>query len=156
MLRIILAILLFVPFSPLATRAQGQPVFRPSAGIAQLVEKRGGRMSCWGVIIRLDRGRFWRTIRTPQIFIREAKHSHELKEIMTWRVVGRGKRLVIKFRPKMGDFGSGNRVEVQVARSALVGQAKSATGWLSWVIATDFPANGKTSETPQATKRPSV
>ena len=94
---------------------------RRQGGISQLVEKRSGRVSCWGVVIHIGNVRFRRNIKRDQILISEAKHGHDLRGIMTWRVDQNGRRLVVKFKPGMGDFGSGNTVEVRVARSALVG-----------------------------------
>jgi hypothetical protein len=109
------------------------------AGIYRLVENRGGRVSCWGVVIRLSDSRFRGVIRPDQIVIREAKHGHDLRGVMSWRV-GRGeKQLVIKFKPGMGDFGSGNRVEVLIERSALSGRVESQKGRLEWSIDTDVP-----------------
>jgi hypothetical protein len=47
------------------------------AGITQLVENRGGRVSCWGVTIQLGNSRFRETIRPDQMMIREARHGHD-------------------------------------------------------------------------------
>jgi hypothetical protein len=108
-----------------------------SAGITQLVENRRGRVSCWGVTIQLGNSRFRETIRPDQMMICEAKHGHDLRRIMSWRVEQHGKRLVIRFKPGMGDFGSGNCVEVQVHRSAFIEQVKSPNNRLEWSINTD-------------------
>jgi hypothetical protein len=69
--------------------------------------------------------------------IREAKHGHDLRGMMSWHVGQSGKRLVIKFRPGMGDFGSGDSVEVVVDRSALSGGAEAQSNRLEWSINTD-------------------
>jgi len=106
-------------FAPTRGLAQPNRVPHSPAGIYQLIENRGGRVSCWGVVIRLGDLRFQRVIRPDQIVIREAKHGHDLRDIMSWRVGQGGKRLAIKFKLGRGDFGSGNRVEVLIDRSAL-------------------------------------
>ena len=111
---------------------------RTSAGIHRLIENRDGRVSCWGVVIRLGRSRFRGVIRPEQIVISEGKHGHDLREIMSWHVGQNGRQLVIKFKPGTGDFGSGNRVEVQVDRSAFrVVDAPSPNKRFEWSIDTD-------------------
>ncbi len=105
-------------------------------GINQLVENRGGRVSCWGVVIRLGKSRFKGVISPEQLVIREAKHGHDLRGVMSWRVEQNGKRLVIKFKSGMGDFGRGNSVEVLVDRSAFSG-VSSPNERFEWSINTD-------------------
>jgi hypothetical protein len=131
--------LALIPFLIFSVAGVQQPNHIPSspAGITQLVESRGGRVSCWGVVVQLGNSRFRETIRPDQLSIIEGKHGHDLKEIMTWRVEQNGKRLLIKFKPATGDFGSGNRVEIQVDRSAFVGQFESPNTHFAWSIDTD-------------------
>ena len=107
------------------------------AGISQLVEKRAGRISCRGVIIQLGKTRFNKSISEEQIKIHDAKYGRELKGIMTWRVEQAGKRLIIEFKAGMGDFGSGNRVEVRIDRSAFVKPITSPNNRFEWAIDTD-------------------
>ena len=125
-------LLLPAPCVPQLNRAAHTP-----AGISQLVENRNGHVSCWGVAILLGSLRFKRKIAANQIKISEGKHSHDLREIMTWRVERNGKRLVIRFKPGMGDFGSGNRVGVYLDRSAFVKPIPSGNNYSTWVIDTD-------------------
>lgn len=94
-------------------------------------------MSCRGVIIRLGNSRFRESINPEQIIIREAKHGRDLRGAMSWRVERNGKRLVIKFKPGAGDFGSGNSVEVQVDRSAFAGHVESPNTRFEWSVNTD-------------------
>jgi hypothetical protein len=89
-------------------------------------------------VIRLGNSRFNGVIVPEQIVIREAKHGHDLREVMSWRVEQNGKRLVIKFKPGMGDFGSGNSVEVLVDRSAFSGGVNSQNERFEWSINTDI------------------
>lgn len=110
---------------------------RSPAGIIQLVGNRRVRGSCSGVIVSLDKFRFRETIDPGQIAILEAKHGHDLKEMVSWRVEQHGRRLVIRFKPGMGDFGSGNRVEVLVDRSAFMGRIESSNERFEWSIDTD-------------------
>ena len=132
-------LLIYLTLAP--TLASGVPrsnrVPQNPAGITQLVENRGGRVSCRGVVIRLGNSRFRGVIKPEQILIREAKHGHDLRGVMSWRVEQKGKRLVIKFKPGMGDFGSGNSVDVQVDRSAFVGEVESPNNRFGWSINTD-------------------
>jgi hypothetical protein len=108
------------------------------AGIFQLIESRSGRQSCWGVIIQLSKARFRRVVRADQIVIREGKHGHGLKGIMKWSVDRIGRKLVIKFKPGMGDFGTGNTVEVQIDRSAFLLPMPSPDNRFDWSISTDL------------------
>jgi hypothetical protein len=137
MLKVTLLILLSLTILSASGMPQSNRVPSSPAGITQLVENRGGRVSCWGVVIQLGNSRFRQTIIPDQIVIREAKHDHDLRDIMTWHVEQNGKRLVIKFKPGMGDFGSGNRVEVQIDRSAFVRLTESSNDRFDWSIDTD-------------------
>lgn len=109
-----------------------------SAGISQLVENRDGHKSCRGLVIQLGKLRFRKTIRPEQIIISEAKHSRDLKDIMTWRVEQGGKRLIVKFKSGMGGFGSGNVVGVFVDRTAFVNPDEATPNQLRWTITTDI------------------
>jgi hypothetical protein len=137
MLKVTLLILLSLTILSASGMPQSNRVPRSPAGITQLVGNRGGRVSCWGVVIQLGNLRFRQTIHPDQIVIHEAKHDHDLRDIMNWHVEQNGKRLVIKFKPGMGDFGSGNRVEVQIDRSAFVGLTESSNDRFDWSMDTD-------------------
>ncbi|MDT7602350.1 MAG: hypothetical protein QOF61_347 [Acidobacteriota bacterium] len=110
---------------------------QPSS-ISQLVERRAGRISCWGLIIRFGRMRLKPTVGSDEIEIQEAKHSADLRNIMTWRVDDDGRRLIIKFKPGMGDFGNGNNVTVRLSREAFAEPASSLNNWYEWSINTDI------------------
>lgn len=134
----IFAFLVFVLINPhVAGAPQRIHVPNQPAGISQLIENREGRVSCWGVVIQLGNLRFKSRVSPHQIIIREAKHGHDLKETMTWRVTQDGRRLVIKFKPKMGDFGSGNSVEIQIDRTAFDSSIDSPNNRFEWLISTD-------------------
>jgi hypothetical protein len=137
MLKVTLIILLSLTILSASGMPQSNRVPQSPAGITQLVENHGGHVSCWGVIIQLGNLRFRETINPDQIVIREAKHGHDLRDIMAWRVEQNGKRLVIKFKSGMGDFGSGNRVEVEVDRSVFDGQIESSNNRFEWSMDTD-------------------
>lgn len=122
---------------PVSGLPQTSRVPRHPAGISQLIENRGGRVSCWGVIVQLGNLRFRDRIKLNQVSVREAKHGHELKEMMTWRVDRSGRRLTIEFKRGMGDFGSGNAVEIQIDRSALIEPGSSGSNHFRWSIDTD-------------------
>ncbi len=133
----VLFLCLGAAFAPALGLPRPSRVSHSPAGIYQLIENRGGRVSCWGVVIRLGNSRFRDDIRPDQIVLREAKHGHDLRGVMSWRVRQNGRRLVIKFKPGMGDFGSGNSVEVLIDRSALIGVVESRNDQLQWSINTD-------------------
>lgn len=88
--------------------------------------------------IRLRALRFKPNVGREEIEIQEGKHGHDLRDIMTWRVTESGRKLVIKFKPGMGDFGSGNNVSVRVHRSAFDRRALPSDNWLGWMISTDI------------------
>jgi hypothetical protein len=106
----------------------------PTSGIWQLIEERDGKTSCWGAVIQLARLTFPTTLEASDIDITEAKHSSRLNDLMQWKVDSSRKRLTVKFRPGMGDFGTGNRIEIRIKRQALDPTSKGA---LIWVIETD-------------------
>ncbi len=134
----VLFLCLGAAFAPAPGLSRPSRVPHPPAGISQLIENRGGRVSCRGVVIRLGNLRLREVIRPDQIVIREAKHGHDLRGVMSWRVGRNGKRLVIKFKPGAGDFGSGNSVEVWIDRSALKGDVESPNNRFEWSINTDI------------------
>src|SRR5215813_14225476 len=104
-----------------------------TAGIFQLT----ARNECRGVVIRLRKTRLKKEITPFQIKITEAKHGHDLREIMDWRVNRDGKQIVIRFKPGKGGFGSGNSVEIEIDRSAFDRLAGSGNLRFRWVIETD-------------------
>jgi hypothetical protein len=110
---------------------------RPHREISQLIERRGGRLSCWGVIIRPRGLRFLRRPRSAELTVTDGKHGANLRDIMTWAVDRQGAGLVVRFRPGMGDFGTGNTVTVTVAQAVLRGGSQFAPESCSWTIATD-------------------
>jgi hypothetical protein len=90
--------------------------------ISQLIETRGGKTSCWGIVITLDKLTFKRTIDDDEITVVDSKYNRDMKDIMTWSVDKLGKRLIIKFRVGMGDFGTGNQVTVTIRNHAFAGE----------------------------------
>ena len=118
-----------------ARRKLAAPVPRP--GIYQLVETRRGRRACRGVVIRPGDSRFKKRVEENQIEISEAKHGHDLKDIMRWRISGDGRQIVIDFKPGAGDFGSGNAVEVTIDGSAFAGPGRGGENRFTWSITTD-------------------
>jgi hypothetical protein len=112
------------------TTARAQP-----AGISQFVETRNGRESVWGVNIQLHRLLFIQKIMPNQIRIIDHKYNQDLKDIMTWSVSKDRKSLHIRFRPGMGDFGTGNAVTVYLDSSAILGHQEQS---FEWTIPTDI------------------
>ncbi len=83
-------------------------------GVYQLIEARNGKTSCWGIVIQLGSMQFAESIDSDQLSIIEAKHNSDVKSIMEWGIDETRKKLTIKFKKGMGDFGGGDEVTVIV------------------------------------------
>jgi hypothetical protein len=108
---------------------------KPLATIKRIVETREGRKSCWGVVIQLRKLSFNKSVARNELSIIEAKHNHEMTDIMTWSVDKTRKKLTVKFKKGSGDFGSGNMVEVKIKSSAIAGSQKEN---INLLISTDI------------------
>ena len=126
-------VLLALPAKILARAPTASQSPGVSAGIFQLTAGN----ECRGVVIRLRKSRLKKEITAAQIKITEAKHGHDLREIMDWRVNRDGKQIVIRFKPGKGGFGSGNSVEIEIDRSAFAQLAGAGALRFRWVIETD-------------------
>jgi hypothetical protein len=126
----VLLLLTVVPTAVAADRAlQG-------GQISQLVAMRDGRLSCWGVIIKLDQTTFNPEISSEQLSVTDSKYGRDLKDLIVWDVDRGGKLLAIHFKPGRGDFGSGNGVNISVHTSAFA-RPPAVVGVITWSIATD-------------------
>jgi hypothetical protein len=103
-----------------------------------LTEIRHGKKSCWGVVIDFDDARFKTRISSRQLKIYESKHGSSLVRLMTWHVSRDGKQLIIKFKPGMGDFGTGNRAEVTLYESVFATPPKHFPSYVIFVQNTDL------------------
>jgi hypothetical protein len=74
------------------------------------------------------------TLEPSAIEVTEAKHNRSVKDLVEWHIDPTGKRLTITFRRGMGDFGTGNRVEVKIKRQVL---DPASSGPMTWVLETD-------------------
>ena len=83
-----------------------------NAGVFQLIETRNGRTACWGLVVQLDKLSFEETIGPNELSLVDVKYNRELKDMITWTVDKSKKTLTVKFKPGMGDFGSGNAVTI--------------------------------------------
>lgn len=106
------------------------------AGIYQFVEERKGRESVWGIDIQLDHLSFQPEVKPDEIKIVDGKYARDLKSIMIWSVSPDRECLHIRFKPGMGDFGTGNGVTVHIQKSALVGY-EGINNRFEWSILTD-------------------
>src|SRR5436309_13223361 len=79
----------------------GPPTYNMSTSC--LTESRGGKKSCWGIVIRFEDGRFKKMIQRNQLKVYEAKHGANILDLMTCRTSRDGKQLTIKFKPADGD-----------------------------------------------------
>lgn len=122
-----------------STTVSNQTVQRP--GITSLIEARRGERSCWGVIIRLEQGRFNPKISSNQISVVDSKYGRDLSPAMEWTVSSDGRQLTVKFKQGNGDFGSGNAVSVSIAKSAFKELPPNSPNWsnsIEWSIDTDI------------------
>ena len=103
-----------------------------------LTEIRGGKKSCWGIVIEFDDAQFKPRISSRQLKIFEAKHGSSLLRLMTWQVSAGGRRLTIKFRPGTGDFGTGNRAEITLYKTAFIVPPKDFPDYSVFVQETDL------------------
>jgi hypothetical protein len=117
--------------------AQPRPVKHPVT-TSCLTEIRGGRKSCWGIVIKFDDAQFKKRVRPNQLKIFEAKHGANLIDLMTWRTSRDRKQLTIKFRPGTGDFGTGNQVEITLYRAVFDSPPKDFPDYLVIVQRTDL------------------
>lgn len=103
-----------------------------------LTDIRAGKKSCWGIVIDVDDAQFKKRISAQQLKIFEAKHGANLLKLMTWGVSRDGKRLTIKFKPGTGDFGTGNRVEITLYKTAFIVPPKDFPEYAIFVRGTDL------------------
>jgi hypothetical protein len=103
-----------------------------------LTEIRDGKKSCWGIIIDFEDAQFKKRISPQQLKIFEAKHGSNPLNLMTWRVSREGKRLTIKFKPGDGDFGTGNRAEITLYKTAFIVPPKDFPDYAVFVLGTDL------------------
>ena len=103
-----------------------------------LTEIRSGKKSCWGIVIEFEDARFKTKISPQQLRIYEAKHGSSLQKLMIWSVSNNGRRLTIRFKPGTGDFGSGNKAEITLYKSAFVEPPKDFPDYVIFVQKTDL------------------
>ena len=103
-----------------------------------LTEIRSGKKSCWGIVIDFDDGQFKKRLAPDQLKVFEAKHGHNLTSLMTWRISHDRKRLTIKFKPGAGDFGTGNKAEITLYRTAFTIPPKNFSDYAILVQNTDI------------------
>ena len=114
----------------------GRGETRRRGGIEQAVELRDGAETVRGVDIHLGGQSFLSEVKPDEIEIVESKYGRDIKALMTWSVSPDRKTLSIRFKPGMGDFGSGNAVTVRLRKSALENPAGPGDR-LEWSIDTD-------------------
>ena len=102
-----------------------------------LTQIRGGKKSCWGVVIRLEAGLFKKTIRREELKVVEAKHGATLIDLMNWHTSHGGRQLTIEFKSGSGDFGTGNRVAITLYKTAFVLPPKDFPNYMTIVQNTD-------------------
>jgi hypothetical protein len=133
----VVVVLLTILVSASAAWAQPGPL-KYQLATSCVTEIRGGKKSCWGVIVKFDDALFNKRVRRNQLKIFESKHGANLLNLMTWRTSRDGKQLTIKFKPGMGDFGTGNPAEITLYKSAFSLPPKDFPDYLVIVQPTDI------------------
>jgi hypothetical protein len=100
------------------TKARKSPESPARGGISQVIEFKNGRPSCVGVKIAFSSLRLRDTLEQDQLEVVDAKYARDIKGIMAWKVLDRGRGLLVKFKSGMGDFGTGNSVTLRIAGAA--------------------------------------
>ena len=103
-----------------------------------VTESRGGKKSCWGVIVKFYDARFNRRVQRSQLKIFESKHGANLINLMTWRTSRDRKQLTIKFKRGTGDFGTGNQAEITLYKTAFSLRPKDFPEYLVILQRTDI------------------
>jgi hypothetical protein len=119
------------------TWAQPGPI-KYGARTSCLTELRGGKKSCWGIVINFDDARFAKNVRPDQLTVFEAKHGANLLNLMMWRVSPDRKRLTIKFKRGTGDFGTGNQVAITLYKTAFTVPPRDFPDYVVFVQRTDI------------------
>ncbi len=135
--RVIVLPLLTVLVNASATWAQlGPPKYQLTTSC--VTENRGGKHSCWGIIVRFHDARFNKRVRRNQLKVFESKHGANLLDLMTWRTSRDRKQLTIKFKHGTGDFGTANQAEITLYKTAFSLPPKDFPEYLVIVQRTDI------------------
>ena len=114
---VIIVLLLTVLANPCTAWAQPGPR-KYQLTTSCVTESRGGKKSCWGIIVKSADARFKKRVQQSQLKIFESKHGANLINLMTWRTSRDRKQLTIKFKRGTGDFGTGNQAEITLYKRA--------------------------------------
>ena len=133
----LLAVAMLTIFASMYVVAQqpGRPTH--SINTSCLTQIRGGKKSCWGVIIRLEGGLFKKGIRPDELKVVEAKHGTNIIDLTNWHTSHGGKQLTIEFKPGRGDFGTGNRVAITLYKTAFALPPKNFSNDMTLVQSID-------------------
>ena len=142
-MRRVISIVTLILLASIAAKSQLRPITElrnPTWRVRTscLTEVRGGKKSCWGIVIEFDDAKFKARISSQQLKIYEAKHGTPLLKLMTWHVSGDRKRLSIKFKAGTGDFGSGNRAGITLYKGAFIVPPKGFPEYVIFVQETDL------------------
>jgi hypothetical protein len=136
--RCAIVVLLFTVFVnvSVASGQLGPPRYKLTTSC--LTEIRGGKQSCWGIIVKFDDALFNKRVKRNQLKIFESKHGANLLNLMMWRTSRDRKQLTIKFKPGTGDFGTGNQAEITLYKTAFSLPPKNFPEYLIIVQRTDI------------------
>jgi hypothetical protein len=133
----VLAVAVLTIFASMYVAAQQFPPPRHPVRTSCLTEIRGGKKSCWGIVIKLDSALFKKTIRRDDLKVVEAKHGANITYLTNWHTSHGGKELTIEFKPGRGDFGTGNRVAITLYKTAFALPTKNFPDYMTIVQNTD-------------------
>jgi hypothetical protein len=129
-------VVLVVLLSASAASAQPGPRKYPLT-TSCVTEIRGGKKSCWGIIVNCDDALFKKRIKRSQLKIFESKHGANLLNLMTWHTSRDRKQLTIRFKPGTGDFGTGNQAQITLYKTAFRLPPKNFPEYMVMVQRTD-------------------
>ena len=87
--------------------------------IKPIVEIRNEKRSIWGVEITLASCRLKNIDALSLITVIERKHSHDITNMLQMTSSQNLSILIIRFKNGMGDFGSGNTIDITIPENAL-------------------------------------
>jgi hypothetical protein len=134
---LLLAVMVIAFIKPTAAWAQPGPI-KYRVRTSCLTEIRGGKKSCWGIVINFDDARFKKSVQPSQLKIFEAKHGSNIIKLMTWRVSEDRKQLTIKFKRGTGDFGTGNQAGITLYKTAFTVPPNAFPEYVVFVQKTDI------------------
>lgn len=111
---------------------------QPETRIEKLIEVRGGNTSVWGIRMELGKYSIRKNIALSEVRVIEAKHSRDISKLMEIFTNDDRNILIIRFKPGMGDFGSGNSVKITIPKKLIKKTTELPSDGLVFYLGTDI------------------